>query len=191
MNRSIDDCNLWIQSLFCLIPLGCRALHTMCSVSYQWASFGAHCRLLFFHKINLTSNIVISTDIWHIKRQFYIRSVFFAADYVTPNQYLHWHLCSSNYILSAYLIQCSSRITCFCICVFCLIPDLQQAQGFSKEGAPERISSIDERTCKRDAVSGAQCTQEAEAGLTFEKLSLNCLCSELTNAARKNMYLLI
>lgn len=67
--------------------------------------------------------------------------------------------------------------------------DLQQAQCVSKEGAPERLSSIDKWTCKRDAIDGARCTQETESGLTFEKPSPHSHCSALANAARR--YLLI
>lgn len=48
--------------------------------------------------------------------------------------------------------------------------DLQEAQCFSKEGAPERLSCIEKWTCQWDASYGAQRTQEAEGGLTFGKV---------------------
>lgn len=66
-----------------------------------------------------------------------------------------------------------------------LTQDLQEAQGFSEEGAPERLSCINKWTCKLDANYGAHCAQETEGGLTHFSL-----CA-LANAARRYMYFLI
>ena len=80
-------------------------------------------------------------------------------------------------------------------CVFSfplpLTQDLQEAQRFSKEGAPERLSGINERTRKRDAVYGAHRTQETEGGLTLEEPSPNSHCSALANAARRYIFIFL
>lgn len=66
-----------------------------------------------------------------------------------------------------------------------LSQDLQEAQGFSEEGAPERLACINKWTCKLDANYGANCAQETEGRLTHFSLYA------LANAARRYMYFLI
>lgn len=47
-----------------------------------------------------------------------------------------------------------------CVFSLCLTQDLQEAQSFSDEGTPERLSCTDQWTCKLDANYGARWAQE-------------------------------